>query len=61
MENRQIAAAYRLANWAKRMEERAASGMKVREYCEAIGVHENTYYYWQSKLSVFYIIEMQQI
>jgi len=47
---RQIAKEYRLEHWAQVMRERSESGLSIRAYCESIGLHENVYYYWQSKL-----------
>ena len=47
---REIAEEYRLSHWAQVMQERAARGMSIREYCKSLGMHENVYYYWQRKL-----------
>ena len=47
---REIAAEYRLSHWASVMQERNASGMNIRAYCESIGIHTNVYFYWQRKL-----------
>ena len=47
---REIAAEYRLAHWAKIMQERSESGMSIKAFCEAEGFRENIYYYWQRKL-----------
>jgi hypothetical protein len=41
---------YRLGRWAGIIKERNESGLTVKAYCENIGVHENTYYYWLKKL-----------
>jgi transposase-like protein len=32
------------------MRERKESGLTIKAYCEQVGLHENTYYYWQRKL-----------
>jgi hypothetical protein len=32
------------------MQERNASGMSIKAYCESIGLHQNVYHYWQRKL-----------
>ena len=50
MNTRKIAAEYRLAHWAGIMKERRESGLSVKAYCENVGIHENTYFYWQRKL-----------
>ena len=50
MNTRSIAAEYRLAHWAQALQERTDRGLSIRSYCEEVGMHENTYYYWQRKL-----------
>jgi putative transposase len=50
MNTRDIAAEYRLAHWAQIMQDRADKRISVRAYCESIGIHQNTYFYWQHKL-----------
>ena len=50
MNTRKIAAEFRLKHWAQLIHERAEKGVSVHTYCETIGIHENTYYYWQRKL-----------
>jgi len=47
---RDIAADYRLAHWARIMQERVDRKLSIRAYCEETGIHENTYFYWQKKL-----------
>ena len=47
---REIATEYRLSHWSGIMEDRNASGMSVKAYCESIGLHQNVYYYWQRRL-----------
>jgi len=46
----QIATELRLAHWAQVMQDRKASGLSNKDYCESAGIHENVYYYWQRKL-----------
>ena len=50
MNTRSIAAEYRLAHWAQAIQDRTDRGLSIRSYCEEVGMHENTYYYWQRKL-----------
>jgi putative transposase len=50
MNTNQIAAEIRLTHWAQVMQERKASGLSNKAYCESTGIHENVYYYWQRKL-----------
>ena len=50
MDTRNMTAEYRQAHWAGIIRERNESGMSIKAYCEATGIHENTYYYWQKKL-----------
>ena len=50
MNTREIAAEYRLAHWAQLVKERGESGLSVKAFCERVGIHENSYYYWQKKL-----------
>lgn len=50
MNTRDIAAEYRLAHWAQVMHDRADKGISIRAYCKNIGIHQNTYFYWQHKL-----------
>lgn len=50
MNTREIASEYRLSHWAGILQERKASGLRVKEYCKTAGIHENVYYYWQRKL-----------
>ena len=50
MNTREIASEYRLAHWAKIMRERIESGASIKAFCKKIGIHENTYFYWQKKL-----------
>lgn len=50
MHTREIAEEYRLTHWAGIMRDRQESGLSIRAYCEQVGFHENSYYYWQKKL-----------
>ena len=50
MNTRDIASEYRLTQWAQITRERADRGLSVKAYCKEIGIHENTYFYWQRKL-----------
>ena len=49
---REIAVEYRLGHWSQIMQERAASGMSIKAYCELNGIHPNVYHYWQRKLRI---------
>jgi hypothetical protein len=50
MDTRKVAKAYRLSHWAGILRDRGTRGESIKGYCERIGIHENTYYYWQRKL-----------
>ena len=50
MNTREIATEYRMAHWARIMQSRINSGLRVKEFCESAGIRENSYYYWQRKL-----------
>ena len=41
---------YNLQCWQKRIEERNASGMTVKEWCDSNGFTKDAYYYWLSRL-----------
>lgn len=41
---------YRLKQWEGIIQDRQASGLSVKEFCEKAGCHPNKYYYWQRKL-----------
>ena len=45
-----IAAEYRLSYWAWIIKERMESGLSVKAFCEVLGIHGNTYFYWQKRL-----------
>jgi putative transposase len=50
MDTRKMAAEYRLSHWAQVMSARVERGTSIREFCDAEGINENTYFYWQRKL-----------
>jgi hypothetical protein len=50
MNTRESATEYRLSHWAQVMHDRVNKGLTIREYCESVGIHQNTYFYWQHKL-----------
>ena len=58
MHKRYIAKEYRLAHWAKVITDQKESKLSVREYCDQVGIHENSYYYWQKKLRTAAIDEL---
>ena len=50
MTTREVASEYRMVQWAQAIQERASSGVSIREFCQSRGVSKNTYFYWQKKL-----------
>jgi len=50
MNTRKLANEYRLAHWAKIINDRKESGLNVKSYCESAGIQESAFYYWQKKL-----------
>jgi hypothetical protein len=50
MNSRKLTAEYRLAQWAHLLQERAANGMRVEDFCISKGISRHAYYYWQRKL-----------
>ena len=50
METREVTNGYRLAHWARIIQERTESGERVEEYCLRKGISKHKYYYWQQKL-----------
>jgi len=50
MNTRKIAAEYRLSHWAQIMREKSQSGLSAKDFCQKIGISENTYFYWQKRL-----------
>jgi putative transposase len=47
---REIATEYRLEHWAGIVRERSESGLTVKAFCKSVGLHPNSYFYWQRKL-----------
>jgi hypothetical protein len=47
---REIAEEYRLTHWARIMQERAQSGMYIKDFCKQAGICQNTYFYWQRRV-----------
>lgn len=45
-----MASEYRLAHWSRVVRERRESGLSIKAFCQASGIHPNVYYYWQRKL-----------
>jgi len=41
---------YRQSHWAQIIQDRNASGLTIKAYCESEGIHVNSYYYWLKKL-----------
>ena len=41
---------YNLQCWQKRIEERIASGLTIKEWCAANGFTRDAYYYWLSRV-----------
>ena len=50
MNSRELTAEYRMTHWAQLLQERAASGLNVQDFCLDKGITRNTYFYWQKKL-----------
>ena len=50
MDTKEIATEFRLEHWVQVMRERVDKGLSIREYCKSVGIHQNTYFYWQRKL-----------
>lgn len=50
MTTRELASAYRLAQWAEKLREQKASGQSIRQWCEANGIKRQRYFYWQRKI-----------
>ena len=47
---REITTAYRMAQWAKVIQDRNASGELIKTYCQSRGISRDSYYYWQRRL-----------
>lgn len=50
MDTREMAAEYRLAQWAQTIQTRVQSGQSIKEFCASAGISRNAYFYWQRKL-----------
>jgi len=50
MNTREMATQVKLVQWAQLLQERAASGLTIKEFCEQRGIPRQTYHYWQTKL-----------
>ena len=50
MDTREVAAEYRLAQWAQTIQTRVQSGQSIKEFCASAGISRNAYFYWQRKL-----------
>jgi len=56
---REIASEYRMGHWAGIMRERIESGLSITKFCEREGMHVNRYHYWQRRLRLTAMAEMQ--
>ena len=50
MDTRTVTTGFRMAQWAQIIQERKASGEKVKDYCRNRGLSRDAYFYWQKKL-----------
>lgn len=50
MDTRKVASEYRLSQWSQAIQDKAASGESIEEFCQNRGISRNTYFYWQRKL-----------
>jgi len=50
MNSREIAVEFRLAHWAKIIQDRNDSGLSIRAYCKDASIQESNYYYWLKRL-----------
>ena len=50
MGTREMTTRYRLAQWAEVIQERAASGETIENFCLRKGITKNAYLYWLRKL-----------
>lgn len=46
MDTRSIKRNYQLQQWRKIIQEQAASGLTIDEYCKQNGLSRNSYFYW---------------
>ncbi len=49
-QNQLVAQQVRVSEWTRIIQDRAASGMTVTEYCKQSGFSETAYYYWLRKV-----------
>ena len=49
-QNQIVAQQVRVSEWTRIVQDRAASGMTVAEYCKHSGFSETAYYYWLRKV-----------
>ena len=61
MNTREIATEYRLSYWTNVIRERKESGLNVKAYCKTIGIHSNTYFYWQKRVREAVCTEILQL
>jgi hypothetical protein len=63
MDTRAIAIEYRQGEWEKRIQDRNASGLSIKEYCNATGLNESSYFYWQRKIreTACYELSIKQV
>jgi len=52
MDSKQLVAEYRLAHWMQIIQDRQDSGLNIKDYSSRIGIHHNTYFYWQRKVRI---------
>ena len=50
MDTREVAAEYRLGQWAQMIQARAQSRQSIKDHCASTGISRNAYFYWQRKL-----------
>ena len=50
MNTRTIATAYRLSEWAQKLQERRATGESIDAFCARTGASRHSYFYWQRKV-----------
>jgi|LSQX01.3.fsa_nt_gb putative transposase len=60
MDTREVAAEYRLTQWARTIQTRAQSGQSIKEFCASSGISRNAYFYWQRKLREAACSEMHE-
>jgi len=50
MDTKMVTTGFRMAQWAQLIQDRRASGEKVKEYCQKRGLSRDAYFYWQKKI-----------